>query len=262
MDRLAMFACCVGLSLLMSGCATQKESFTARTGTEQMLVSSAVDMSLDNLDFTPLSGKQVFLETKYLECVDKNYVLLALRHRMLQAGAALPDKADKADVIVEVASGGVGTDAQELFIGIPEIPLPPPSPIAIPRLSFLTQNKLNGTAKILVVAYDAKTRRPVLPTGMTLARSDQKNWNVLGMGPVQTGSLPAEIAATTKEKDLSVTTAYNMATGAYDAPPPTRYSSRGGNSSMPASGLGMPSAADAAPNTNSIDQASYIKDGR
>jgi hypothetical protein len=260
MDRLTMFACCFGLSFLVSGCATQKESFTPRTGVEQMLISSAVDKSLDNLDFTPLRGKQVYLETKYLDCVDKNYVLLALRHRMLQAGAALPDKADKADIIVEVASGAVGTDAQELFIGIPEIPLPPPSPIAIPRLSFMTRNKLNGTAKILVVAYDAKTKRPIATTGMTLARSDQNNWNVLGMGPVQTGSLPAEIAATTKEKDLSVTTTFNLATGAYDAPPP-RFYSRGGNSSVPSTGLGTPTA-ETAPNANPISQTNYIKDGR
>jgi uncharacterized protein DUF6655 len=138
-------------------------------------------------------------------------------------GATMLDKADKADVIVEVASGGVGTDAQELFVGIPEIPLPPPSPIAIPRLSFLTRQKMNGTAKILVVAYDAKSKQPILPTGMTLARSDQNNWNMLGMGPMQTGSLPAEIAATTKEKDLSATTTFNMATGAYDAAPPRYY---------------------------------------
>jgi hypothetical protein len=223
MNRLTAFALCLGLTLLTSGCATQKESFTARTGVEQMLVSSAVDKSLDNFNFAPLRGKEVYLETKYLDCVDKNYVLLALRHRLVVAGALLPEKADKADVIVEVASGGVGTDAQELFVGIPEIPLPPPSPIAIPRLSFLTRQKMNGTAKLLVVAYDAKTKRPIMPTGMSLARSDQKNWNVLGMGPMQTGSLPTEIAATTKEKDFSVTTTINLATGAYDAPPPRYY---------------------------------------
>ena len=48
MYRLTMFACLFGSSFLASGCATQKESFTPRTGTEQMLVSSAVDKSLDN----------------------------------------------------------------------------------------------------------------------------------------------------------------------------------------------------------------------
>jgi hypothetical protein len=253
MNRLTPFVYCVGLALVASsGCATQKESFTARTGVEQLLISSAVDKSLDNLEFTPLRGKQVFLETKYLDCVDKNYIALALRHRIMLVGATLLDKADKADVIVEVASGGVGTDAQELFVGIPEIPLPPPSPIAIPRLSFLTRQKMNGTAKILVVAYDARSKQPILPTGMTLARSDQNNWNMLGMGPMQTGSLPTEIAATTKEKDLSVTTAYNMGTGAYDAAPP-RFYNRPANPNGVAT-FGNPAAA---PNQNMIMQTDF-----
>ena len=56
---------------------------------------------------------------------------------------------------------------------------------------------MDGTAKLLVVAYDTKPRLPIFPTGMSLARSDQKNINVLGAGPVQYGSLPREVAAAT-----------------------------------------------------------------
>ncbi len=198
--------------ILNSGCATQKESHTARTGVEQLLVSSAIDRSLNNVDYSPLRNKQVFLETKYLECVDKNYVIGSIRQRIMHENAKLIDKAETADVIVEIASGGVGTDMQELFIGIPEIPLPPPSPIAIPRVSLLTRNKLNGTAKILVNAYDAKTKAPLTPFGASLARSDQNNWNVMGFGPVQTGTVPREIAAATKEVDLNLSNAVIMAT--------------------------------------------------
>jgi hypothetical protein len=211
MDRVLIVVGCGFLVSWSGGCATQKESFTARTSVEQLLITSAMDKSLNNIDFSPLADKQVFLETKYLDCVDKNYLLLSLRHRMLLIGAKLLDKADKADVIVEVASGCVGTDNQDLFVGIPEIPLPPPSPIAIPRLAFVTRTKMNGTAKILVVAYDARTRQPLATSGLTLARSDQKNWNVMGMGNVQTGSVPAEIAAATREKDLGSTTTVNLA---------------------------------------------------
>ena len=47
-----------------------------RTGVEQLLISSAVDQSLDHIDLSPLREKQVFLETKYLDCVDKNYIIL------------------------------------------------------------------------------------------------------------------------------------------------------------------------------------------
>jgi len=145
----------------------------------------------------------VFLETKYLDCVDKNYIIIAMHQRMLASGAVLSDKPETADVIVEVGSGGVGTDGQELFVGVPEIPLPPPSPVAIPRMNIFTRTRLNGTAKVVVVAYDAKTRMPVINAGWSLARSDQNTWNFLGAGPIQTGLVPDQIAAT-GETDLSV----------------------------------------------------------
>jgi len=192
------------------GCATQKESHTARTGIEQLLISSAIDQALDKVDLTPLRDRDVFLEPKYLDCVDKNYVLMSLQHRLAAQGARLQEKAETAEVVLAVGSGGVGTDAQELFIGIPEIPLPPPSPIAIPRLSFLTRSKLNGTAKLVVIAWDAKTKAPLLASGTMLARSDQKNWNMLGMGPVQTGSVAREVAAATKDTDLTINSLASM----------------------------------------------------
>jgi hypothetical protein len=191
-------------TLGLAGCATDRQSHTARTGVEQMLISSAVDRSLDQVDLTPLRHRKVFLETKYLDCVDKNYVIVSLHHRLLHTEAKLVDKADNADVILEIASGAVGTDSQDLFVGIPEIPLPPPSPIAIPRLAFLTRSRLNGTAKLLVLAYEADTKEPVIRSGIALARSDQNHWNVLGTGTITTGSVPQELAAATGEVDFNL----------------------------------------------------------
>jgi hypothetical protein len=212
------------ISLSATGCATQKESYTARTGTEQLLCSSAIDKALNNFEYSQMAGKDVYLEAKYLTCVDKDYVVEALKHRLMVHGAKMLDKADKADVIVEVASGAVGTDVQELFVGISEIPLPPPSPVAIPKIAFFTRNKLNGTAKLLVIAYDAKTKQLLNPSGMSMARSDQKNINVLGLGPVQYGSLPREVAAACQEKDASMTTVGNYITNAYESSPGPYYS--------------------------------------
>ena len=98
--RLFALALCLGAMPL--GCATQKESHTARTGVEQLLVSSAIDGSLDKVDFTKLSRKKVFLETKYLDCVDKNYVIVSLHHRMLQAGSKMVDKMDDDELVLAV----------------------------------------------------------------------------------------------------------------------------------------------------------------
>lgn len=210
----------VGLLICTQGCATQKESHTPRTGIEQLLISSAIDQSLDRVDLSSMRGRPVFLETKYLDCVDKNYIIVSLRHRLMGAGAQLVEKAEASAAVVEVVSGGVGTDSEELFFGIPEIPLPPPSPIAIPKLALFTRHKLNGTAKLLVVAYDTKTRAPILDTAVVMARSDHNNWSLLGTGTVTTGTVPEQIASATGEVDLNVMGAATLARRTLMATPP------------------------------------------
>ncbi len=194
--RVAIWLTCV--LPLAAGCATNKESDTARTGVEQLLVSSAVDQALDKIDLTPVRGAKVQLEEKYLDCVDKNYVIVSLEQRLMANGSTLVAKPEEADVIMHVVSGGVGTDRQEKFVGISEIPLPPPSPIMIPQMSLYSRVRANGTAKLRVVAFDAKTRQPVLQGGAVLARSDFKSWKGFGAGPVESGSVPTEIAAATR----------------------------------------------------------------
>jgi hypothetical protein len=114
--RLQGLACC---ALLLAGCSSMKESDTARTGVEQLLISSAVDRALDKVSFASLRGAKVFVEEKYLDCTDKNYVIVSLHQRVMRAGCKLVDKADDADVILELASGAVGTDRNDAFLGVP-----------------------------------------------------------------------------------------------------------------------------------------------
>lgn len=187
--------------LISSGCTTMKESHTARTGIEQLLISTATDRALDKVDLRPIAHAKVFLETKYLDCVDKNYIIVAMHQRLLGQGCTLVEKAEDADVLLEVASGGVGTDGNELFVGIPEIPLPPPSPIAIPKMPLVQRNRRIGTAKIAIVACDAKTKSPVINTGYSLARADHRTWNILGLGGMNSGAIEEELTNHTGDID-------------------------------------------------------------
>lgn len=190
----------VGLVAGGAGCATIKRSDTARTGLEQLLVSSAIERSLDRVDWSPIRGAAVFVETKYLDCVDKNYIIVAAHQRLLTNGCTLVEKAEDSAVTLELASGAVGTDRQEAFLGVPEISMPA-SQVAIPKLALFTREKAHGTAKIAVVAYDTKSRHPVINAGTALARADHSHWSLLGAGPVISGSVPADIYAATKETD-------------------------------------------------------------
>lgn len=168
-------------------------SDTARTGMEQLLISNAVDQSLNKIDFRPLAGQIVHVEEKYLECTDKNYILASLRHRLMYAGAEIAAKPEDATVILEARAGSVGTDRAKTFIGMPEIAIPGPMPIAFPEIRIVERGRHTGTAKIGIVAYDAKTKEPLGPGGLSLAKSDDNNWYVLGMGPFQNGSVRSEV---------------------------------------------------------------------
>src|ERR1700722_6389388 len=86
------------LASLTVGCATQKQSDTARTGIEQLLISTAVDRSLDKVDYKPIQNAKIYVEEKYLDCTDKNYVLVALHQRLMANGCTLVGKAEDADV--------------------------------------------------------------------------------------------------------------------------------------------------------------------
>jgi hypothetical protein len=179
------------ISISFSGCATMKESDTARTGLEQLLISNAIDQSLSKIDFTPIQGAKVHLKTDLLDCVDKNYVILSTRAKLLANRCTLMDKADDAEVVLEVASGGIGTDRTDLSVGSPEIPLGLMG--SIPKVNVYERKKAMGTAKLVMVATDNKSKQPVINSGFALARSDHQHWTMMGAGPVLSGSVANQI---------------------------------------------------------------------
>ena len=175
----------------LTGCTSTNSSNTARTATEQMLVSNAVDQSLSKVDFQAFGGRKVFVEEKYLDCTDKNYVVSSVRHRVLMQGGQIASKPEEADLILEVRSGAVGTNSSNSFLGIPQIQIP--GMFATPEIKLINRVNQSGTAKIGLVAYDAKTHQVLGDGGMSLAKSADNNWYVFGIGPWQNGSVKSEI---------------------------------------------------------------------
>lgn len=185
-----------------NGCASIKESDTARTGLEQLLISSAVDRSLARVDFKPIAGAKVFLKPDLLDCVDKNYILLTIKAKLLRNDNTLVDKPEDADVILEVASGGVGTDRTDLFVGTPEMNLGLMG--GLPKTTVYERKKAMGTAKLVIVATDTKSKQPVINNGFSLARSDHQHWSMLGVGPVTSGQVVREIETSTGQSETLI----------------------------------------------------------
>ncbi len=175
------------------GCSTTRTSDTSRTGIEQLLISNAVDQALEKYDFRPLQGKAVYLDDQYLDAVDKGYLLSSIREQILYNGGRIVPKADDSDVTLEVRSGGVGTDNQELYVGIPNMSVPGLLPIEIPQIKLWNRTSQIGTAKLGILAYDTKAGVVYQQGGQSLARSDDTKWFMFGLGPFQSGSIKSEI---------------------------------------------------------------------
>ena len=209
-------AACLALTFC-PGCATTKTSNTARTATEQLLLSNAIDQTLNKVDFSAMHGRKVFIDPAYLDGVDKQYVVASLRHHLLYSGVHLAASADKADVILEPRSGGIGTDTTESYYGIPGISLPG-GMFTMPEIKLVTRTNQNATAKIGLAAYDAGERAIVGGGGVSIAKATHNNWNFLGVGPFVTGTMNQELkAATSKDvydpsTDLPRTVAFGSAT--------------------------------------------------
>ncbi len=180
-----------------AGCTTTRSTDTQRTALEQLLISNATDQALNKVDFRPLGGRKVFVSDKYFDSVDKTYVLGTIRHKVLAVGATIAEKAEDAEVILEVRSGALGTDRTEGFIGLPQIAMPLPLPVAIPELKIFARKTQIGTAKIGLVAYDAKTKEAIGSGAAAMARADDSNWYLLGIGPYNSGSVREELVAGT-----------------------------------------------------------------
>lgn len=202
------------------GCTSLKTSNTARSSTEQLLISNSVDQALAKVDFRPFANRKVYLEEKYVDCVDKNYVIASIRHQLLHAGSQLVAKPEEADLVVEARAGSVGTDMKDMFLGSPAIAVPGPFPISLPEVKLVSRSSQVGTAKIGLVAYDAKTKAAVGSGGLALSQSDDNNWFLFGVGPFQNGSVRSELSRqrgqTEMGERLPNIVAFNPPEGRYD----------------------------------------------
>jgi hypothetical protein len=195
--------------LFTIGCGTTKV-FTA---TEQLLMSDAVDSSVAKLDFRPLSGAKVYLDTTYITAMGKqppipglqthntmvnsDYIISALRQQMTAAGCLIVDSKETADVICEARCGAIGIDGHAVTYGMPanNIFSSASSVVGgsaiptIPEISVAKREMKSAAAKVAVFAYDRETREPVLQTGIAQAGSNARDTWVLGMGPIQQGTI-------------------------------------------------------------------------
>jgi len=175
------------------GCGTTKTTGTPRTGTEQLLLTNAWDKALMKVDFRPLTGAPVFLDTANVTAIDQGWVVSSLREAMLTQGVLIREKREQAQFIVEARVGAYGTDDDSLLVGISQTTIPPtftgvPTG-TIPKLPLVERGRQQAVAKLALFAYDRAGGQLVWSSGNVLDQADTKNVFVGGFGPIRSGSI-------------------------------------------------------------------------
>lgn len=180
---------------MLCGCGTTKWSDSPRTATEQLLISDAVDRAVSDIDFSALANRSVYLDTRFIvTTLDQNYVTSTLRQHMLASGCVIKDKAEESDYVVEVRTGSLGTNRNDVLVGVPATNLPtagftPTGNASIPEIALAKTTNQQAVCKIAVFAYDRMTGRPVWQSGNRKVASTAKDRWLLGTGPFQRGSI-------------------------------------------------------------------------
>ncbi len=189
---------CCGLLIAVlagAGCGTTKWSDSPRTATEQLLISDAVDRAVSEIDFSALEDRSVYLDTRFIATtLDQNYVTSTLRQHMLASGCVIKDKPEESDYVVEVRTGSLGTNRNDVLIGIPATQLPsvgllPTGAAAIPEIALSKRTSQQAVCKIAVFAYDRMSGRPVWQSGNRKVASSSKDIWLFGTGPFQRGNI-------------------------------------------------------------------------
>jgi hypothetical protein len=179
------------LALAACGCGTTRWSDSKRTATEQLLISDAVERAVMQIDMRPLAGQTVFLDTKILDDVtDGKYLASALRHQLLASGCRLAAAQDAADVVVEARAGAIGTDRNEVLLGLPATSVSfMGNGTSIPEIAFFKRTDQRGVADLNLFAYERASGRAVWQSGLTRIDSNTRDRWMLGTGPFQDGDI-------------------------------------------------------------------------
>lgn len=180
-------------TVLVVGCGTVRETLPGRSAAEQLLISTAADRAVSQLPRDPFAERAVFVDTSNLDCLDKPYVVQRIKSTLRENGAHCVPTADKADVVLEVAAGGLSIDKVDKLLGLPAIPIPMPfadETLKFPETPLWKLVTYRGRAKLLFSAVDPATgkREADLPTYYGQARDSY--WWIFIVGPMRSTDLP------------------------------------------------------------------------
>ncbi len=172
-----------GCLLLHTGCSTPTITNTSRNIVEQLLISSAVERCMYQIDFSMYRDAKVFADYSNLAPqVDKNYVQGCFELYLAKAGAVVVKEEKEAAYTMRLISGTLATSSSQVLIGTPELPIPLPNTdlsFAIPEIAIFKRVTRRGYGKFSLTVLDTPSRKPVRTVDGVSNMSEFINWTIL-----------------------------------------------------------------------------------
>ena len=191
------------VAVTLRGCATIRVTDPPRSATEQFLMSEATRKAVEQLSAEALRDRAVYIDTSYLitsayPTPENLYYVAELRNKLLLGGVRLMDKREKAQIVLEIRTAGIGIDRLEYLLGLPSVYLSGATedvaganaPLATPELAIVKQTRQLGFASAAFVAYWADTGELVASSGPFVGRTLREDWWIFGFGPRTIGDIP------------------------------------------------------------------------
>lgn len=176
------------LLVVLTGCTGGiRDTTTARTATEILLVSTAAERAINNYKVDEaLQGKKVTIDDSRYDAIDKPYVVSALREHLAAAGAIVV--ADESEYTIEMRNGTLGIFDTDFTLGIPGLPvavgfgaeLPP---VITPPISIFKRDSSQGWCKMQLWVYKTKDNSFVSKSEDLWGSSYYNQWIFLFIGP-------------------------------------------------------------------------------
>jgi hypothetical protein len=167
--------------LMIAGCTTIKTTSTARTATEQLLLSTATDHALTNAGLQMVAGQKVYLDGAYFDSYDSKYVLGTIRDAISRAGGKLQDNATNSDIIIEARSGALAIDQVDQLVGIPSfgLPIPLAGTVLTPEIPFYRSQTQRSYSKFALLAIANRSRDFIYSSGPLDGQSYDKHASLI-----------------------------------------------------------------------------------
>lgn len=191
LNLLALGVVIIGLG----ACTTIRETSPQRSATEELLISTAVDRAIAQVNLQIPPGTKVFVNADQLDGSDGKYAAGQMKDRLLRDGAHLIDDKGKADAVVEVRAGALSIDDRQTLIGIDTFDAPVPfagQAIKVPQIALYSDKVRQGVAKIAAFGYSTSDGKLIDITGPQFGYSHQYERTILFFFSWHSTDLPEE----------------------------------------------------------------------